>query len=167
LSSSTSSSSEKKPSSASSPPGGLAATGSDALGYTVLAGKSADEERIVVVVSDLQSSYTGYALTIDNLPWGNHPFFYERYLLDAAHDLELAESESRSGTSVFSTTEAMSPESVQVVKLTRSTSVGGIAELPASPGSSGPNHIALAGLVAVTLVALAAGAWYARRRWSG
>jgi len=145
----------------------LAATGSDALGYTVLAGKSADEERIVVVVSDLQSSYTGYALTIDNLPWGNHPFFYERYLLDAAHDLELAESESRSGTSVFSTTEAMSPESVQVVKLTRSTSVGGIAELPASPGSSGPNHIALAGLVAVTLVALAAGAWYARRRWSG
>jgi WD40 repeat protein len=43
--------------------------------------------------------------------------------------------------------------------------VGGIAELPEVSGSSGPNYIALAGSIATALVALAAGAWYARRRW--
>jgi len=44
--------------------------------------------------------------------------------------------------------------------------VGGIAELPEVSGSSGPNYIALAGLAAAALVALTAGAWYARRRWN-
>jgi len=56
--------------------------------------------------------------------------------------------------------------------------VGGIVELQASgsgsavdsPGSSGgssaPNHLALAGLAAAALAALAAGGWYARRRLS-
>ena len=43
--------------------------------------------------------------------------------------------------------------------------VGGLAELPEVSGSSGPNYIALAGLAAAALVALSAGAWYARRRW--
>jgi len=41
--------------------------------------------------------------------------------------------------------------------------VGGIAELPDVPGSSGPNYTALAALAATALVALTAGAWYARR----
>lgn len=44
--------------------------------------------------------------------------------------------------------------------------VGGIAEVPEVPGSSGPNYMALAGLAAAALVALSAGAWYARRRWN-
>jgi parallel beta-helix repeat protein len=43
--------------------------------------------------------------------------------------------------------------------------VGGIAQLPDSPGSSAPNYIALAALAAAALAALTAGAWYARRRW--
>ena len=45
--------------------------------------------------------------------------------------------------------------------------VGGIAELPGVSDSSGRNHIALAGLAAAALLALSAGAWYARRRWLG
>jgi hypothetical protein len=45
--------------------------------------------------------------------------------------------------------------------------VGGIAELPQVSDSSGPNYIALAGLAAAALVALTAGARYARRRWLG
>jgi len=45
--------------------------------------------------------------------------------------------------------------------------VGGIAELPDVSGSSGPNHIALAGGLATALLALTAGGWYARRRWLG
>jgi len=42
--------------------------------------------------------------------------------------------------------------------------VGGLAELPEVSGSSGPNYIALAGGLAAAVVALAAGAWYGRRR---
>jgi len=45
--------------------------------------------------------------------------------------------------------------------------VGGIADLPHASGSSGPNHLALAGVAAALLVALTAGGWYARRRWLG
>jgi len=44
-------------------------------------------------------------------------------------------------------------------------SVGGLAELPDVSDSSSPNYIALAGVAAAALVALSAGAWYARRRW--
>ena len=46
------------------------------------------------------------------------------------------------------------------------TPVGGIAELPEVSDSSAPNYIALAALAAAALVALTAGTWYARRRWS-
>ena len=42
--------------------------------------------------------------------------------------------------------------------------VGGIAELPDVPDSSGRNYIALAGLAAA-VVALSAGGWFARRHW--
>jgi hypothetical protein len=43
--------------------------------------------------------------------------------------------------------------------------VGGIAELPEVSDSSGPNYLALAIGAAAAVVTLAAGAWYARRRW--
>jgi YVTN family beta-propeller protein len=42
--------------------------------------------------------------------------------------------------------------------------VGGVAELPDVSSSSGPDYVALTGLVAAAL-AVIAGAWYARRRW--
>ena len=45
------------------------------------------------------------------------------------------------------------------------SAVDSAADSPA--GSSAPNHVALAGLAAAALVALGAGAWYARRRWLG
>ena len=43
--------------------------------------------------------------------------------------------------------------------------VGGIAQLPDASDSSARNHIPLAVLAAAALLALTAGAWYARRRW--
>jgi hypothetical protein len=43
--------------------------------------------------------------------------------------------------------------------------VGGIAGLPDASGSPGRNYVPLAALAAAALVALGAGAWYARRRW--
>jgi hypothetical protein len=45
--------------------------------------------------------------------------------------------------------------------------VAGIAELPDVSDSAGRNYIALAGVPTLALVALTAGAWYARRRWLG
>jgi len=42
--------------------------------------------------------------------------------------------------------------------------VGGIAELPDVSGSAARNYVALAGLAAAVLVAVATGAWYAVRR---
>jgi hypothetical protein len=53
------------------------------------------------------------------------------------------------------------------LEVQRLVTVGGLAELPGVAGSSGANHMALAGLAAGALVALTAGAWYARRRWVG
>jgi len=49
----------------------------------------------------------------------------------------------------------------------RSMAVGGLAELPEVSDSSGLNYIALAALAVAALLALTAGAWYARRRWLG
>ena len=50
--------------------------------------------------------------------------------------------------------------------------VGGVAELPATAatqatgsGSPAPTYLALAGFAAAAVLALTAGAWYARRRW--
>jgi hypothetical protein len=44
--------------------------------------------------------------------------------------------------------------------------VGGLAELPDTAGSSGPNYALLAGVIAAAVAGLTAGAWYARRGWS-
>jgi hypothetical protein len=49
--------------------------------------------------------------------------------------------------------------------ITVTTAIGGVAELPEASDPSGLNYIALAALAAAVLVALSAGAWYARRRW--
>jgi len=58
-------------------------------------------------------------------------------------------------------------ENHPVVTGTGSGPVGGIAELPAVVESDWParNFMALAGLATTALIALTAGAWYARRRW--
>jgi hypothetical protein len=59
------------------------------------------------------------------------------------------------------------PKTSQVDEFTvENPTVGGIAELPDVSGSSGRNYVALAGglIVAVAIVAVAANAWYARRR---
>jgi hypothetical protein len=58
------------------------------------------------------------------------------------------------------------PEQV-TMNWTTGLPVGGLAELPDAPGSSGRNYLTLAGLAGVALLALTAGAWYARRQRLG
>jgi len=55
---------------------------------------------------------------------------------------------------------------VSYAGLPLSSPVGGIAELPHVSDSSAGNYVALAAAIAAAVVALSAGAWYARRRWS-
>jgi len=103
----------------------LAAAGSDTAGYTILAGKSPDNRALTIIVSDFQSNRTGYTLSVNHLPWGaGQAFLYDRYLLDATHDLVLVESQVMTGTTPsaalrasFSTTEDMAAESFQVIRL--------------------------------------------------
>ena len=58
---------------------------------------------------------------------------------------------------------------VDLIFVSPGWSVGGIAELPDVAGDSGSStgtYAALAGGLAAAVVALSAGAWYARRRWA-
>jgi Tol biopolymer transport system component/pimeloyl-ACP methyl ester carboxylesterase len=52
-----------------------------------------------------------------------------------------------------------------VVILADSPAVGGIADIPDIPSSSGPNQVAFIGAFAAAVAALIAGGLYARRRW--
>jgi hypothetical protein len=67
-------------------------------------------------------------------------------------------TDANGNTSEFSAPVAYTPPTPQAV--------GGIAQLLELSGLSGRNYTALAGgLAALALLALLAGAWYARRRW--
>jgi len=98
-------------------PNRLDCTGSNKFGYAVMAGKSDDESVVTILISDFNSSYGGYKLEVRNLPWGNKPFRYERYLLDDTHNLELVESQDYQGKDIFLTTEDMIAPSIQLIRL--------------------------------------------------
>jgi hypothetical protein len=93
----------------------IEATGSDTEGYAVLAAKSADEEKIMILISDFQSQYTGYTLSIENLPWEN--FVYKRYVLDGDYNLEVIEKVTHTNKTSFSVTEQMSSPSIHLIEI--------------------------------------------------
>ena len=92
-------------------------SGSDTQGYATIAGVSDDGRTVTVLVSDYGSSVSGYELNVQNLPWGGSSFLYERYVLDEAYNLELAETKSVNGAN-FSTTEDMQSPSIHLIRLT-------------------------------------------------
>jgi len=76
----------------------LEATGSDHHGYNVVAGKSADNRRVQVLVSDFQSTDRAFRLQLNNLPWPAHTrVSIKRWLLDDTHRLSLVEEASATG----------------------------------------------------------------------
>jgi hypothetical protein len=93
----------------------IEATGSDTEGYAVLAAKSADEEKIMILISDFQSQYTGYTLSIESLPWEN--FVYKRYVLDGDYNLEVIEKVTHTNKTSFSVTEQMSSPSIHLIEI--------------------------------------------------
>jgi hypothetical protein len=91
-------------------------TYSASYGYAALAGKSNDNNRVAILISNYNETYNGYNLTVDNLPW--KVFKYERYLLDETHDLALVESGDFSGTKTFGKSESLPYPSFQLIILT-------------------------------------------------
>ncbi len=102
----------------------LAVTGTDTFGFAALAGRSADEKTVQVLISNyaIPASFTprpappsrelplrtdivyrdnaGYNLAIDNLPWGKAAFTIQRYLISSTRNLELVEEKTASGSSL-------------------------------------------------------------------
>ena len=74
---------------------------------------------VQILISNYASNYTGFDLTVTNLPWGaTQPYRYERYLLDETHDLTLVESaDVPAGSDVFTTGEEMPILTVQLIRL--------------------------------------------------
>jgi xylan 1,4-beta-xylosidase len=117
---------------------------SDASGYAIIAGLSGDGQALTVLISDFQSTSAGYDLSVHTLPWGDQPFGYRRYALDASHDLEIVESDILSGGD-FSTTEEMSSPSVHLIRLeaeaARDAAVTSVAVCPAEVSAGEPVSI--------------------------
>jgi len=98
-------------------PNRLNCTGSNELGYAVMASKSDGDKVVTILISDFNSNYKGYKLEVSNLPWKNKPFKYERYLLDDSHNLELVDSRDCAEANQFLITENMASPSVQLIRL--------------------------------------------------
>ena len=101
----------------------LAVTGTDTMGFAGLAGRSADNQTVQVLISNYQvpqpqepphqtaapgshglarrqlrsGRITGYALEIANLPWGKGPFTAKRYRTDADRNYALIEETNGTG----------------------------------------------------------------------
>lgn len=97
----------------------LTASGSDTDGYAMLAGRADDGQAVQILISDCASNYTGFDLTVTNLPWDSaQPYRYERYLLDETHNLKLVESaDVPAGLDSFTTSQAMAAPAVQPIRL--------------------------------------------------
>jgi xylan 1,4-beta-xylosidase len=77
----------------------LAAIGSDKKGYNILAGTNEPARKVQILISDYQSSYSGWALSVTNLPWSDTtPYQATRWVLDPSRtELEAVETVNRTG----------------------------------------------------------------------
>ncbi|MFQ5859920.1 MAG: hypothetical protein ACE5LU_30355, partial [Anaerolineae bacterium] len=97
----------------------LAAEGPWTYNWSALAGRDEAGETVQVVISNYNSKYTDFDLTVDNLPWGaEQSYRYERYLVDDAYNLALVESADVPASSAsFTTSQQMPGPSVQLIRL--------------------------------------------------
>jgi xylan 1,4-beta-xylosidase len=110
-------------------PGRVFSSGGDNNGYAVMAGISRNGRSVTILVSSYDSGFSQYELNVYNLPWGNAPFTYNRYVLDQNRNLELvddrliipklAQEKSTDQEADFSIINQMPSPSVQLIKLTK------------------------------------------------
>jgi hypothetical protein len=79
----------------------LSAEGSDDRGYNVVAGKSADNRRVHVLISDYQSPCTAFRLRVTALPWpADAAVTLRAWQVDRGRRWRLAEEKSASGREI-------------------------------------------------------------------
>jgi hypothetical protein len=82
-------------------PDRLAAKGSDERDYNVVAGKSSENRRVQVLISDFQSSDRAFRLRVEKLPWAaDAKVAVRRWLLDADQRFTLVEETSATGNEI-------------------------------------------------------------------
>jgi len=100
---------------------------SDGNGYAVIAGVSQGRRSVTILLSNYDSGFSQYELNVYNLPWGNAPFTYRRYVLDQSRNLELVDDRLMGPKPVqekytdelnFSIINQISAPSVQLIVLT-------------------------------------------------
>ncbi|HEC76813.1 MAG TPA: hypothetical protein ENI33_06105 [Thermoplasmatales archaeon] len=84
--------------------------------FAFIAGVSEDRKNVTLLISNYESEYNEYSLTIENLPWDSD-FTYIRYVLDDFNDLGIVEVKNLNGSS-FSTCEKMPANTVHLIRLT-------------------------------------------------
>jgi len=86
---------------------------------SALAGADEAGQTVQILIGNYASNYTGFDLTVNNLPWGaGQSYRYERYLLDDTHDLTLVESaDVPAGSATFVTSQTMITPTVQLIRL--------------------------------------------------
>jgi hypothetical protein len=122
----------------------LAVSGSDTMGFAVLAGRSVDQRTVQVLVSNYQvpqpqgpprqsappgsrglerrqirsETIPAYALRVAHLPWGKRPFTVKRYRTDEQHDFALMEEfETRGGA--LELERPLAPPAIELIVLRR------------------------------------------------
>jgi hypothetical protein len=79
----------------------LVTSGSDQRGYNILAGKSLDDRRVQVLISDFRSGHSAFRLQLKNLPWeASTPVAVKRWLLDGEHRLTAVEESAEKGRDI-------------------------------------------------------------------
>jgi len=90
-------------------------SGSDDNSVAVIAGLSKDKSEATVLISNFGTPYNRYDITFRGLPW-QESFAYEKYVVDAHHNLDLTMSE-RIKTPTLSVSEEVESPSVCMLRL--------------------------------------------------
>lgn len=89
-------------------------SGSDDQGFAVMAGLSKDKREATVLISNFGSPYNRYDIAFQGLPW-TESFAYEKYVVDAHHNLALTNAE-RMKSPTLSVTEEVATPSVCMIR---------------------------------------------------
>jgi len=98
----------------------VTALGSDERGYNILAGTDERGSRVQILISDYQSGYSGWALRVENLPWGDQtPYVATRWLLDPQRtELEVVDTIKGTGRT-FVLKRRMSRRTICLIEIRR------------------------------------------------
>jgi len=93
----------------------LACNGSDKAGFATLAGRSESNHILRVLISNYDSEYGEFTLTLKNLDWPVSTFQAEIYVLNDTYDLALIDQFQLAKTDPLTITREITPSSVYLI----------------------------------------------------